>query len=82
MTTWIADHQWLVGVIVAVVIAIIGWILQVRLARKRNRGDTATGRSVQQVQRSGKNSTNIQAGRDVGDVNVDRPRAAESEERE
>lgn len=64
MLQWISDNSWLFGgVLIAVPVAIIGWIIQIRLARKKGTAGT------NQVQKSGRNSENIQAGRDV---NVER----------
>lgn len=59
MVDWlVANREWLFsGALVAIPIAVIGWVA----ARKRNRGS--------QVQRSGRNSLNVQAG---GDINIGR----------
>ena len=82
MISWISAHSWLFGgVLVAVPIAIIGWILQIRLARRKKDGG-AGGRVIKQRQKSGRNSTNIQAGNDVKDVKLDGRRTeADAEER-
>jgi hypothetical protein len=56
---WFTSNAGWFGPLVAVIIALIGWFLQVRLRDRRH------GSKVRQRQRSGRGSTNVQIGGDV-----------------
>lgn len=59
MVKWISEHSWLFGgAAVSVPIAIIGWIVSASMARLSRAG-------VRQSQKSGRSSTNFQAGGDI-----------------